>query len=194
MHRKRMRIWVILLIVLGLVSGGTVTLISALRGTTVDTPISLLPGVTLTPEDLKAAGLGSAVDVRYADKTFVFFPDAQGNEQAQVKAGLTMDFRSGSVTFLGGQFSPASIPTVRDEAYAWYKNKVESTGLTDDKGSAIIGDASARFTDPAAAALIVRKNATVFTLLYTLNTPTASGAPEPVVALDALARLLAARF
>lgn len=194
MNRKRMRIWVTVLVVLALVSGGTVTLISALRGTTVDTPISMLPGVTLTPEDLKAAGLGVAVDVQYAAKTFVFFPDAQGNDQADVKAGLTMSFHSGSVTFLGGQFSPTGVPTVRDEAYAWYKNKVESTGLADDKGAAIIGDASARYADPAAAALIVRKNATVFTLLYTLNTPAVNGAPEPIVALDALARILAARF
>lgn len=194
MNRKRMRIWVTLLVVLALVSGGTVTLIAALHGTTVDTPITVLPGVTLTPDDLKAAGLGAALDVRHADKTFVFFPDAQGKELADAKSGLTLDFRTGSVTFLGGQFAPAAGSALPQEAYASYKTKVESTGLADDTGKAVIGDASARFTDPAAAALIVRKNNTVFTLLYTLNTPAANGTPEPIVALDALARLLASRF
>ncbi|MCE5192673.1 MAG: hypothetical protein ABFD13_03950 [Candidatus Cryosericum sp.] len=194
MNRKRMRTWVIVLVVLALISGSIVTLVSALHGTTVDTPITVLPGVTLTPEDLNAVGLGTAVDVQYADKTFLFFPDAQGKELASAKSGLTITFRNGSVTFLGGQFSQVGGSALRDQAYASYKNKVQDTGLSDDRGAAVIGDASARFADPAAAALIVRKNETVFTLLYTLNAAADTGSPEPIVALDALARLLAERF
>jgi len=197
-NRKRMRTFVTILIVLALVSGGAVTLISALRGTTVDEPISVLPGVTLTPQDLKETGLGTAVDVGYAGKTFVFFPDettgGQGKELAGTKSGITIDFRGGSVTFLGGQFSQYSSPVVRDRAYAWYRDKVATTGLVDDKGTAVVGDASARYSDPDAAALLVRKNETVFTLLYTLSTPATNSTPRPIIALEALARLLASRF
>jgi hypothetical protein len=197
-NRKRMRTFVTILIVLALVSGGTVTLISALRGTTVDEPITVLPGVTLTPQDLKETGLGTAVDVQYAGKTFVFFPDestaGQGKELAGTKSGITIDFRGGSVTFLGGQFSQYSSPVVRDRAYAWYKDKVASAGLVEDKGTAVVGDVSARYSDPDAAALLVRKNETVFTLLYTLNTTATATTPRPIIALEALARLLASRF
>lgn len=198
MNRRRMRTFVTILIVLALVSGGTVTLISALRGTTVDEPITVLPGVTLSPKDFTETGLGTAVDVQYAGKTFVFFPDestdGQGKELAGTKSGITIDFRGGAVTFLGGQFSQYSSPMVRDQAYAWYRDKVASAGLVDDKGSAVVGDASARYSDPDAAAILVRKNETVFTLLYTLSTTATSTTPRPIIALEALARLLASRF
>jgi hypothetical protein len=194
-----MRTVVTILIVLALVSGGTVTLISALRGTTLDKPISVLPGVTLTPEDFEATGLGTAVDVQYAGKTFVFFPDestdGQGKELAGARSGIIVDFRGGgSVTFLGGQFLQYSSPVVRDQAYAWYRDKVATTGLVDDEGTAVVGDASARYSNTDAAALLVRKNETVFTLLYTLNANTNGTTPQPIVALEALARLLASRF
>jgi hypothetical protein len=197
-NRKRMRTFVTILIILAFVSGGAITLISALRSTTVDEPISILPGVTLTPQDLKETGLGTAVDVQYAGKTFVFFPDestdGQGKELAGAKSGITIDFRGGSVTFLGGQFSQYSSPVVRDRAYAWYREKVASAGLVDDKGAAVVGDVSARYSDPDVAALLVRKNETVFTLLYTLSTTATSVTSQPIVALEALARLLASRF
>jgi hypothetical protein len=190
-----MRTFVTILIVLALVSGGTVTLISALRGTTVDEPITMLPGVTLGPQDFKEMGLGTAVDVHYAGKTFIFFADSQGSELAGAKSGITINFRGGgSVTFRGGQFSQYSSPVVRDQAYAWYRDQAASTGLIDDKGTAVVGDVSARYSDTDAAALLVRKNATVFTLLYTLNATTTSTTPRPIVALEALARLLASRF
>ena len=198
MNRKRMRTFVTILIVLALVSGGAVTLFSALQSPTVNEPINVLPGVTLSPQDFNETGLGTAVDVGYADKTFMFFPDqgtnGQGKELAGTKSGITIDFRSGSVTFLGGQFSQYSSPVVRDQAYAWYRDKVATTGLVDDKGTAVVGDASARYSDPDAAALLVRKNETVFTLLYTLSTAATSTTPSPIVALEALARLLASRF
>jgi len=194
-NRKRMRTFVTILIVFALVSGGTVTLISALRGTTVDEPITMLPGVTLSPQDFKEMGLGTAVDVHYAGKTFVFFADSQGSELAGAKSGITIDFRGGgSVTFRGGQFSQYSSPVIRDQAYAWYSDQAASAGLVDDKGTAVVGDVSARYSDPAAAALLVRKNETVFTLLYTLKATTDSTSPRPIVALEALARLLASRF
>ena len=194
MNRKRMRTIVTILIVLALVSGGTATLVSLLRGTSVDEPVTVLPGVTLTPQDFRDVGLGTAVDVRYAGKTFVFFADSSGNELAGTKSGMIIDFRGGSVTLLGGQFSQYSSPTVRDQAYAWYQDKVASTGLTDDKGTAVVGDVSARYDSPDAAALLVRKNETVFTLLYTLTTAATDSTPQPIVALEALARLLASRF
>jgi hypothetical protein len=195
MNRKRMRTIVTILIVLALVSGGTVTLISALRGTTVDEPITMFPGVTLSPQDFKDMGLGTAVDVQYAGKTFVFFADSSGGELAGTKSGITIDFRGGgSVTFRGGQFSQYSSPVVRDQAYAWYRDQAASMGLVDDKGTAIVGDASARYSDPDAAALLVRKNETVFTLLYTLSTAATNSTPRPIIALEALARLLASRF
>ena len=198
MNRKRMRTFVTILIVLALVSGGAVTLFSALRSPTVNEPITVLPGVTLSPQDFNETGLGTAVDVGYADKTFVFFPDqgtnGQGKELAGTKSGITIDFRSGSVTFLGGQFSQYSSPVIRDQAYAWYRDKVATTGLVDDKGTSVVGDASARYSDPDAAALLVRKNETVFTLLYTLSTPATNSTPRPIVALEALARLLVSRF
>ncbi|MFZ2413394.1 MAG: hypothetical protein WAW16_04175 [Candidatus Cryosericum sp.] len=194
MNRKRMRTFVTILIVLALVSGGMVTLISTLRGTTVDEPITMLPGVTLSPQDLQEVGLGTAADVQYAGKTFVFFADSSGSELAGAKNGMIINFHSGSVTFLGGQFSQYSSPTTRDQAYAWYRDKVASTGLADDKGTAVVGDASARYSDPDVAALLVRKNETVFTLLYTLTTAATNDTPRPVIALEALARLLASRF
>ncbi len=194
MNRKRMRTFVTILIVLALVSGGTVTLISALRGTIVEEPIAMLPGVALSPQDLQEVGLGTAVDVQYAGKTFVFFADSSGSELAGAKSGMIIDFRSGSVTFLGGQFSQYSSSTTRDQAYAWYRDKVASTGLADDKGTAVVGDASARYSDPDVAALLVRKNETVFTLLYTLTAAATDDTPRPIIALEALARLLASRF
>lgn len=194
MNRKRMRTFVTIIIVLALVSGGAVTLISALRGTTVDEPVTVLPGVTLSPQDLQGVGLGTAVGVQYAGKTFVFFADSSGGELAGTKSGMAIDFRGGSVTFLGGQFAQYDSPTVRDQAYAWYRDKVASAGLVDDKGTSVVGDASARYSDPDVAALLVRKNDTVFTLLYTLNTAATNDTPRPIVALEALARLLASRF
>jgi hypothetical protein len=199
-NRKRMRTFVILVVVLALVGGGAATLISALRQSTVTEPVTILPGVTLTLQDLKDTGLGTAVSVRYAGKTFVFFPDESANgggkELAGVKSGLAIDLQDGGeVTFLGGQFSQYDSTTIRDQAYAWYRTKVADAGLADDKGTAIVGDASARYDDPSAAALLVRKNDTVFTLLYTMNTTTdANTAPRPIVALEALARLLASRL
>jgi hypothetical protein len=193
-NRKRMRTFVTILIVLALVSGGAVTLISALRGTTVEEPITMLPGVALSPQDLQEVGLGTAVDVQYAGKTFVFFADSSGSELAGAKSGMIIDFHGGSVTFLGGQFSQYSSSTTRDQAYAWYRDKVASTGLADDKGTAVVGDASARYSDPDVAALLVRKNETVFTLLYTLTTAATNDTPRPIIALEALARLLASRF
>lgn len=195
MNRKRMRTIVTILIVLALVSGGTATLVSLLRGTTVDEPVAILPGVTLTPQDFRDVGLGTAVDVHYAGKTFVFFADSQGSELAGAKSGITIDFRGGgSVTFRGGQFSQYSSPVVRDQAYAWYRDQAASTGLVDDKGTAVVGDVSARYDSPDAAALLVRKNETVFTLLYTQSTAATDSTPRPIVALEALARLLASRF
>ena len=199
MNRKRMRTFVTILIVLALVSGGAVTLISVLGGATVDEPITVLPGVTLSPQDFKETGLGTAVDVGYADQTFVFFPDqgtnGQGKELAGAKNGITIDFRGGgSLTFLGGQFTPDPNHALRDRAYTWYRNKLAADGLIDDTGTAIVGEASARYSDIGVAALLVRKNATVFTLLYTLNATTTGTAPQPIVALEALARLLASRF
>ncbi len=194
MNRKRMRTFVTILIVLALVSGGTATLISALRGTIVEEPIAMLPGVALSPQDLQEVGLGTAVDVQYAGKTFVFFADSSGSELAGAKSGMIIDFRSGSVTFLGGQFSQYSSSTTRDQAYAWYRDKVASTGLADDTGTAVVGDASARYSDPDVAALLVRKNETVFTLLYALTAAATNDTPRPIIALEALARLLASRF
>jgi hypothetical protein len=193
-----MRTFVILVIILSLASGGVLALISALRQSTVNEPITILPGVTLTPQDLKDAGLAKASSVEYAGKTFVFFPDesanGEGKELATVKSGMTIDLQDGgAVTFLGGQFSQDGGTSVRDRAYAWYRSKVADTGLADDKEAAIVGDASARYDDTAAAALLVRKNDTVFTLIYTLGSA-ASTAPRPIVALEALARLIASRL
>jgi len=194
-NRKRMRTFVTILIVLALVSGGTVTLISVLRGTTMDEPITVLPGVTLSPQDFKGTGLGTAVDVQYAAKTFVFFADSQGSELAEVKSGLSIDLRGGgSLTLLGGQFTPDPDHALRDRAYAWYRDKLASDGLIDDVGTAIVGDASSRYDDPNVAAILVRRNDTVFTLVYMLNATTADTTPRPIVALEALARLLASRF
>ncbi len=198
MNRKRMRTFVILVIILSLVSGGVLTLISALHQQTVDEPITVLPGVTLSPQDLKDAGFVKASGVEYAGKTFVFFPDESANgesrELATVKSGMRIDFQDGgAVTFLGGQFSQDNGAVVRDRAFAWYRSKVTDTGLADDKGAAIIGDASARYDDTAAAALLVRKNGTVFTLVYTLGSA-AGTTPRPIVALEALARLIASRL
>ena len=199
MNRKRMRTFVSIVIVLALVSGGAVTLISALHGTTTDEPIGVLPGVTLSPQDFTETGLGTAVNVGYADQTFMFFPDqgtnGQGKELATAKNGISIDFRDGgSLTLLGGQFTPDPDHALRNQAYAWYKDKLAANGLIDDTGTAIVGEASARYDDPAVAAILVRKNDTVFTIVYTLNATTTSTAPRPIIVLEALARLLASRF
>src|SRR5450830_2076119 len=139
-----MRTFVTILIVLALVSGGAVTLISALHGTTVDEPINVLPGMTLTPQDFTETGLGTAVSVGYADQTFVFFLDqstnGQGKELATAKNGITVDFRDGgSLTLLGGQFASDSNHVLRNQAYAWYRDKLAADGLIDDTGTAIVG-------------------------------------------------------
>ena len=199
MNRKRMRTFVTILIVLALVSGGAVTLFSALRSPTVNEPITVLPGVTLSPQDFNETGLGTAVDVGYADKTFMFFPDqgtnGQGKELATAKNGITVDFRDGgSLTLLGGQFTLDPNHVLRNQAYAWYKDKLAASGLINDTGTAIVGEASARYDDPAVAAMLVRKNNTVFTIVYTLSTAATSTAPRPIIALEALARLLASRL
>ncbi|HZL82156.1 MAG TPA: hypothetical protein VFB98_01585 [Candidatus Deferrimicrobium sp.] len=199
MKRKRMRAFVTIVIVLALMSGGTVTLIAALHGTTVTGPINMLPGMTLTPQDFTEAGLGTAVSVGYADQTFVFFPDqstnGQGKELATAKNGITVDFRDGgSLTLLGGQFASDPNHVLRNQAYAWYKDKLAANGLINDTGTAIVGEASARYDDPAIAAMLVRKNDTVFTIVYKLGTAATSTAPRPIIALEALARLLASRL
>ena len=199
MNRKHMRTLVTIIVVLALLSGGAVTLISALRRTVLDEPVTILPGITVTPQELTEAGLGTAVSVQYAGKDFIFFPDqstsGSGKEQADVKSGCAIDFRDGGeVTFLGGQFTQENSVTMRDAAYAWYRDKVTGTGLAEDKGSAIIGDASSRYDESGAAALLVRKNNTVFTLLYTVGTATTGSAARPIVALEALARLLVSRL
>jgi len=199
LNRKRMRIFVTMVIVLALVSGGAVTLISALRSPTATGPINMLPGMTLTPQDFTEAGLGTAVGVGYADQTFVFFPDqstnGQGKELATAKNGITIDFRDGgSLTLLGGQFAPDPNHTLRDQAYAWYRDKLAANGLSNDTGTAIVGEASARYDDPAVAAMLIRKNDTVFTIVYTLSAAATGTAPQPIIALEALARLLASRL
>jgi hypothetical protein len=199
MNRKRMRTFIILVVVLALVGGGAATLISALRQSKVDEPVTILPGITLTPQDLKDTGLGTAASVQYAGKNFIFFPDQSANgggkELAGVKSGLQIAFQDGGeVTFLGGQFPQYDSTTVRDQAYAWYRSQVAGTDLAVDKGSAIVGDTSARYDGPAAAALLIRKNDTVFTLTYTTKTAATDSAPRPIVALEALARLLASRL
>ncbi len=200
MNRKRMHILVISFIVFSLASGGVVTLISVLHQPTVNEPITILAGVTLTPQDLEDVGLGTVASVQYAGKTFVFFPDESadggGRELAGARSGMTIDLQNGgSVTFLGGRFSQYSSPTIRDQAYAWYRGKAADTGLADDKGAAIVGDASARYDDAEVAALLVRKSDTVFTLLYTLDSSSGSStAPRPIVVLEALARLIASRL
>ena len=199
MNRKRMRTFVTMVIVLALVSGGAVTLISALRSPTANESINVLPGMTLTPQDFTETGLGTAVSVGYADQTFVFFPDqstnGQGKELATAKNGITIDFRDGgSLTLLGGQFTPDPNHVLRNQAYAWYKDKLAANGLINDTGTAIVGEASARYDDPAIAAMLVCKNNTVFTIVYTLNTAATSTAPRPIIALEALARLLASRL
>ena len=199
MNRKRMRIFVTMVIVLALVSGGAVTLISALRSPTANESINVLPGMTLTPQDFTETGLGTAVGVGYADQTFVFFPDqstnGQGKELATAKNGITIDFRDGgSLTLLGGQFAPDPNHTLRDQAYAWYRDKLAANGLINDTGTAIVGEASARYDDPAVAAMLIRKNDTVFTIVYTLSAAATGTAPQPIIALEALARLLASRL
>lgn len=200
MNRKHMRTLVTIIVVIALLSGGAVTLISALRQAVLDEPVTVLPGITVTPQQLTEAGFGTAVSVQYAGKDFVFFPDQStsdsGKEQADVKSGCAIDFRDGGeVTFLGGQFTQENDTAVRDAAYAWYRDKVTGTGLAEDKGSTIIGDASSRYDESGAAALLVRKNNTVFTLLYTVGAATsASTTARPIVALEALARLLVSRL
>jgi len=199
LNRKRMRTFVTMVIVLALVSGGAVTLISALRSPTANEPINVLPGMTLTPQDFTETGLGTAVSVGYADQTFVFFPDqstnGQGKELATAKNGITIDFRDGgSLTLLGGQFTPDPNHVLRNQAYAWYKDKLAANGLINDTGTAIVGEASARYDDPAVAAMLVRKNDTVFTIVYTPSTAATGTAPQPIIALEALARLLASRL
>jgi hypothetical protein len=193
-----MRTFVTIIIVLALVSGGAVTLISALRGTTVTGSINMLPGMTLSSQDFTETGLGTAVSVGYADQTFVFFPDqstnGQSKELATAKNGITVDFRDGgSLTLLGGQFSPDPNHALRDQAYAWYRDKLTADGLITDTGKSIVGEASARYDDPTIAAMLVRKNDTVFTIVYSLGTAATSAAPRPIIALEALARLLASR-
>ncbi|MHB8106218.1 MAG: hypothetical protein ACYDH4_02125 [Candidatus Cryosericum sp.] len=199
MNRKRMRSLVIIVIVLALMSGGTVTLIAALHGTTVTGPVNVLPGMTLTPQDFTETGMGTAVSVGYASQTFVFFPDqstsGQGKELATTKNGITVDFRDGgSLTLLAGQFVPDPKHTLRDQAYAWYRDKLAGDGLINDKGTAIVGEASARYDNPDVAAMLVRKNDTVFTIVYSLGSAAASKAPRPIIALEALARLLVSRL
>jgi hypothetical protein len=159
----------------------------------------MLPGMTLSSQDFKETGLGTAVNVGYADQTFVFFPDqstnGQGMELARAKNGITIDFRDGgSLTLLGGQFAPDPNHALRNQAYAWYRDKLAADGLIDDTGTAIVGEASARYDDPAIAAMLIRKNDTVFTIVYTLGTAATSTAPRPIIALEALARLLASRL
>jgi hypothetical protein len=193
-----MRTFVTIVIVLALVSGGAVTLISALRSPTVTGPINVLPGMTLSSQDFTETGLGTAVSIGYADQTFVFFPDqstnGQGKELATAKNGITIDFRDGgSLTLLGGQFASDPNHALRDQAYAWYRDKLAADGLINDTGTAIVGEASARYDDPAIAAMLVRKNNTVFTIVYSLSTAATSTAPRPIIALEGLARLLASR-
>jgi len=199
LNRKRMRIFVTMVIVLALVSGGAVTLISALRSPTANEPINVLPGMTLSSQDFTETGLGTAVGVGYADQTFVFFPDqstnGQGKELATAKNGITIDFRDGgSLTLLGGQFTPDPNHVLRNQAYAWYRDNLVSNGLINDAGTTIVGEASARYDDPAIAAMLVRKNNTVFTIVYTLSTAATGTAPQPIIALEALAHLLASRL
>jgi len=199
LNRKRMRTFVTMVIVLALVSGGAVTLISALRSPTANESINVLPGMTLTPQDFTETGLGTAVSVGYADQTFVFFPDqstnGQGKELATAKNGITIDFRDGgSLTLLGGQFASDSNHVLRNQAYAWYRDKLAANGLINDTGTAIVGEASARYDDPAVAAMLVRKNDTVLTIVYTLSTAATGTAPRPIIALEALARLLTSRL
>src|SRR5664280_2824312 len=93
-----MRTFVTIVIVLALVSGGAVTLISALRSPTVTGLINVLPGMTLSSQDFTETGLGTAVSVGYADQTFVFFPDqstnGQSKELATAKNGICLLYTS----------------------------------------------------------------------------------------------------
>jgi hypothetical protein len=189
-----MRTTIILLVVLSLVSGGLITLLMALRSPVLDQPVTVLPGVTLTPQDFTAAGMGSALSVQYAGSSFVFYADANGAELADAKSGFTVELGGGaSVTVLCGRFADDAGHVLRDKAYAWYRSEAVSAGLVDDTGASVIGDASAHYAASDVAAVLVRRNDVVFTLLYTLSSA-APDAAVPLAAAQALARTLASRL
>lgn len=194
MNRKRMRTTIILLVVLSLVSGGLITLLMALRSPVLDQPVTVLPGIVLTPQDFTAAGMGSALSVQYAGSSFVFYADASGAELADAKSGFTVELQDGaSVTVLCGRFVDDASHVLRDKAYAWYRSEAVSAGLVDDTGASVIGDASAHYAASDVAAVLVRRNDAVFTLLYTLGAA-ASNPGVPLAAAQALARTLASRL
>jgi hypothetical protein len=193
MNRGKMRVVVSLIVVLALLASVALTLVTSLRSARIDEPVALLPGIEITPQEFLAAGAGDAVAVERAGKTFIFFAGEDATETsaelAQVKSGVAVDFRGGaSATFLGGQFDDA---TIRDRAFGWYRSMVSENGLVDDTGPAVIGDRSARYADVTAAAVLVQKGNTVFTLVYSVQEASVtSSTPRPIVAAEALARLI----
>ncbi|HNW85138.1 MAG TPA: hypothetical protein PLO19_06220 [Candidatus Cryosericum sp.] len=194
MNRKRMRTTVILLVVLSLLSGGLITLVMALRTPVLEEPVTVLPGVTLTPQDFTNAGLGTPRSIQYAGSSFVFYADANGAELADARSGFTVELDGGaSVTVLCGRFADDATHTLRDKAYAWYRSEAVSTGLVDDTGASVIGDASAHYASTDVAAVLVRRNDAVFTLLYSLSSA-AQDAATPLARAQALARTLASRL
>ncbi|MDO9099732.1 MAG: hypothetical protein Q7V53_03165 [Caldisericota bacterium] len=193
MNRRKMRVVVSLIVVLALLASVALTLVTSLRSARIDEPVALLPGIEITPQEFLAAGAGEAVAVERAGKTFIFFAGEDATETsaelAQAKSGVAVDFRGGaSATFLGGQFDDA---TIRDRAFVWYRSMVSENGLVDDTGPAVIGDRSARYADVTAAAVLVQKGNTVFTLVYSVQEASVtSSTPRPIVAAEALARLI----
>jgi hypothetical protein len=82
---------------------------------------------------------------------------------------------------------------LRDKAYGWYRSEAVSAGLVDDTGTSVIGDGSAHYAASDVAAVLVRRNDVVFTLLYTLGSAAADAA-VPLAAAQTLARTLASRL
>lgn len=194
MNRRRIRMLITLVVILALVAGIGATLVVALRGQILDSPVTLLPGVTLTPEELADAGLGTATAAQYAPSSFVFFPGQTGEEQARVRGGVTVVFGGGEeLTFLGGRFPGA--PDIRDQAYVLYRSKAADAGLVDDQPPTVIGRASARYEDSSAAAILVCADDTVFTLLYTRSTTDVAETSSPLAtSIEAVARLILSRL
>lgn len=198
MNRTRARKLITILIIAALVSGSLATIIGAAYSARSDTTVTVLPGVSLTPRDFAAAGMGKVGTVQYATSTFVFFPDSsaagKGRELAKTAGGASVDLdgQKSTLTVLAGEFTSQ---TLCDRAFAWYRSKDSSGKFALDTGTSIVGNRSARYSDAGGAVLLVQKQETLVALVYELNkTGSTSASQHPMAALEALARLLAARL
>ncbi len=138
------------------------------------------------PQDLQEVGLGTAVDVQYAGKTFVFLRRQFRQELAGAKSGMIIDFRRGFRHISRRAVFAVRSSTTRDQAYAWYRDKVASTDWPTTREPRSSEDARTVLRPGRSSPARAKERDGVYTPVR-IDCCCHNDTPRPIIALEALA-------